>query len=133
MAVQPRAALRENLEGWQEDIHPPWRDVVGDVLLAFENVDPKLELEPWEPIFPARLRQTWASPSASFFDAPSANGSGVSGKDTGIAPLSCLLGLSGNATRCAISPPRLPGLSCPRGGGRAVETWPDTLLCDGVT
>ena len=47
-------ALRETLEGWQADISPPWRDVVGDVSLAFENVDHKLELEPWEPIFPAR-------------------------------------------------------------------------------
>ena len=104
MAVQPRAALMESLKGWQEDVHPPWRDVVGDVSLPFENVDPKFELEPWEPILPARLRQPWASPSASFFDAPSANGSGMSGKDTGTAPFSCLLSLSGNATHCAISP-----------------------------
>ena len=54
MANRLRSALRETLEGWQEDIHPPWRKVVGDVSLAFEDVDPKLEIEPWEPIFPAR-------------------------------------------------------------------------------
>ena len=54
MAMGLRAALRETLKGWKEDIHPPWRDVVGDVALAFDDVDPTLELEPWEPIFPAR-------------------------------------------------------------------------------
>ena len=52
--MQLRAALREMLEGWHEDIHPPWRDVIGDVSLAFDAVDAALELEPWEPIFPAR-------------------------------------------------------------------------------
>ena len=54
MVLQLRAALRETLEGWQEDIHPPWRDVVDDVAPSFEDVDATLELEPWEPIFPAR-------------------------------------------------------------------------------
>ena len=54
MAVQLRAALRETLEGWQEDIYPPWRDLIVDVALGFEQVDATLELEPWEPIFPAR-------------------------------------------------------------------------------
>lgn len=52
--MQLRAALREMLEGWHEDIHPPWRDVIGDVSLAFEDVAPTLALEPWEPIFPVR-------------------------------------------------------------------------------
>ncbi len=54
MAMQLRTALREMLEGWHEDIHPPWRDVIGDVSLAFDAVDAALALEPWEPIFPAR-------------------------------------------------------------------------------
>ena len=53
MAVQLRAALRETLEGWQEDIHQPWRNVIADVALGFEQVDATLELELWEPIFPA--------------------------------------------------------------------------------
>ena len=53
-----RTALRETLEGWQADIDPHWRDVVGDVDLAFDDVDPALELEPWEPIFPARRGRT---------------------------------------------------------------------------
>ena len=54
MAVQLRAALRETLEGWQEDVHQPWRDVIADAALGFEQVDATLELELWEPIFPAR-------------------------------------------------------------------------------
>ncbi len=54
MAMQLRAALRDTLEGWQEDIDPRWRDLVRDVELAFEEVDAALDLEPWEPIFPAR-------------------------------------------------------------------------------
>ncbi|MDE0204116.1 MAG: hypothetical protein OXK73_16975 [Rhodospirillaceae bacterium] len=57
--MQLRTALRETLEGWQGDLDPHWRDVVGDVDLAFDAVDPKLELEPWEPIFPARRGRTF--------------------------------------------------------------------------
>ena len=56
--MQLRAALRETLEGWQEDIASPWRDVIADVALGFEQVDATLELEPWEPIFPARRGRT---------------------------------------------------------------------------
>ena len=52
--MQLGAALRDTLEGWQADLHPPWRDVVGDVTLAVGDVDSTLEIEPWEPIFPAR-------------------------------------------------------------------------------
>ena len=59
MAMQLRAALRETLEGWQEDVDPHWHDAVGDADLAFYDVDPKLELEPWEPIFPARRGRTF--------------------------------------------------------------------------
>ena len=54
MTIQLRAALRETLEGWHEDLDPLWHDVIGDVALGFEDVDPALGLEPWEPIFPAR-------------------------------------------------------------------------------
>lgn len=59
MAMQLRAALHETLEGWQEDVHPHWHDVVADVDLAFDDVAPKLELEPWEPIFPTRRGRTF--------------------------------------------------------------------------
>ena len=54
MAMRLRAALQAALQGWQEDLDPSWRDVVRTVSLAFDDVDPTLELEPWEPIFPAR-------------------------------------------------------------------------------
>ena len=54
MAMKLRAALQATLHGWQEDIDPPWHDVARNVALAFDDVDPTLELEPWEPIFPAR-------------------------------------------------------------------------------
>lgn len=59
MAMPLRTALRETLEGWQADVDPHWRDVVGDVELAFDDVDPALELEPWEPVFPARRGLTF--------------------------------------------------------------------------
>ena len=57
--MQLKAALRAILEDWQADLPPAWRDVVGDVALGFEQVDPTLELEPWEPIFPARRGRTF--------------------------------------------------------------------------
>ncbi len=57
--MQLRAALRGSLDGWQEDIAFLWRDVVGDAALGFDDMDPALELEPWEPIFPARRGRTF--------------------------------------------------------------------------
>ncbi len=54
MANRLRSALRETLQGWQEDVEPAWRDVVRSVALAYGDVEPALEIEPWEPIFPAR-------------------------------------------------------------------------------
>ena len=57
--MQLRAALAETLEGWQADVAPAWRGVIGDVELGFEQVDATLELEPWEPIFPTRRGRTF--------------------------------------------------------------------------
>jgi len=54
MPHQLRLALQETLQGWRGDIQEPWLDVIGDVRLGFEEVDAKLELESWEPIFPPR-------------------------------------------------------------------------------
>ena len=59
MAMQLRAALQENLEGWHDDIAPAWHAIVRDIKLAFDAVDPTLELEPWEPIFPTRRSRTF--------------------------------------------------------------------------
>lgn len=47
-------ALKETLGGWQEDADPAWRHVFRDVTLDFDGMDPELEIEPWEPIFPSR-------------------------------------------------------------------------------
>ena len=54
MAMPLREALREMLSGWQADLAPEWRKVLDGVQLAFDAVDERLELHPWEPIFPAR-------------------------------------------------------------------------------
>ena len=47
-------ALRETLSGWQKDLPQDWFGVLADVELGYEACDPLLEIEPWEPIFPAR-------------------------------------------------------------------------------
>ena len=54
MAIGLRAALRETLRDWREDIDPRWRGLFHDVELAFEEIDAELRLDPWEPIFPSR-------------------------------------------------------------------------------
>ena len=54
MAMRLEAALRDTLRGWQEDVEPAWRDLIRRVALAYGDVDSTLEIEPWEPIFPAR-------------------------------------------------------------------------------
>ena len=57
--MQLRAALRDTLVGWQDDIAPCWRGLITDVALGLKQVDAALELEPWEPIFPARRNRTF--------------------------------------------------------------------------
>ena len=59
MEIPLRTALRETLRGWQEDIEFRWRNLVDDVALAFDEIDGGLELEPWEPIFPARRERAF--------------------------------------------------------------------------
>jgi len=49
-----RTALQETLLDWQDDLPDEWRSALGGVRLDFESVDARLELEAWEPIFPAR-------------------------------------------------------------------------------
>lgn len=53
-----RRTLRETmaavLEGWQGDLPPAWRALAGDVALDIAGIDPALELEAWEPVFPVR-------------------------------------------------------------------------------
>jgi len=49
-----RTALQETLADWQHDLPQAWRAALGDVRLDFEGVDAGLQLEAWEPVFPAR-------------------------------------------------------------------------------
>ncbi|MGH8789368.1 MAG: hypothetical protein ACREYA_30380 [Cupriavidus necator] len=49
-----RTALKETLQNWSNDLPDAWRAALGDVCLDFDGVDAGLELEAWEPIFPAR-------------------------------------------------------------------------------
>ncbi len=55
MPVKLVGALRQMLEGWQLDLPDEWRPVFGAVELGFDQADPGLEIECWEPIFPARV------------------------------------------------------------------------------
>lgn len=54
MPISLEHALRELLADWPADLPLDWRGFCGDVRLGFEDVDPDLQLEFWEPIFPAR-------------------------------------------------------------------------------
>src|SRR4051794_38092170 len=54
MPVQLRAAMGEVTEGWQTDLPASWRLTLGDTELGLAGMDPALEMEIWEPIFPVR-------------------------------------------------------------------------------
>jgi len=54
MPISLKRALTEILTGWRDDLPSEWRDLCADVELGFDDVDPALELEFWEPVFPAR-------------------------------------------------------------------------------
>jgi len=57
-------ALFETYIDWKKDLEPGWLDVLSDTELAFDAVDSSLELEAWEPIFPARKgRRILGAPS----------------------------------------------------------------------
>jgi len=54
MAVSLKRALMEILTDWPDDRPPELRDACGEVEFGFGNVDPKLVLEFWKPVFPVR-------------------------------------------------------------------------------
>ena len=54
MPVSLKSALTEILADWREDLPSDWRELCSGVQLGFADVDPNLELEFWEPVFPAR-------------------------------------------------------------------------------
>ena len=59
MPVSLKRVLQEILAGWPEDLPSNWRDLCGGVQLGFEEVDADLDLEFWEPVFPARRGRTF--------------------------------------------------------------------------
>ncbi|MBW3095968.1 uracil-DNA glycosylase family protein [Pseudohoeflea coraliihabitans] len=54
MATTLCEAMREMTAGWKDDLPPDWRLVMQDVETGADDIDPHLQLEAWEPIFPAR-------------------------------------------------------------------------------
>jgi uracil-DNA glycosylase len=59
MPVSLKQALREMLADWSADLPSDWRDACGDVQLGFDDIDPALTLEFWEPVFPVRRGATF--------------------------------------------------------------------------
>lgn len=54
MPISLRQALEEMLDGWKSDLSPAWRAALEGVEPDFGAVDPILQHESWEPIFPTR-------------------------------------------------------------------------------
>lgn len=54
MPIRLRDAMAEILEGWQADLPADWSAALGPLTLGFDAIDPELELEFWEPVFPPR-------------------------------------------------------------------------------
>lgn len=54
MPVSLKSALTEILADWRDDLPSDWRALCADVRLGLDEIDPDLQLEYWEPVFPAR-------------------------------------------------------------------------------
>lgn len=54
MPMMLREAMAETLAGWEVDLPAAWQAALGPVGDAFDRIDPDLDFEAWEPIFPAR-------------------------------------------------------------------------------
>lgn len=54
MPIGLKSAMAEILEGWQGDLSPAWRAILGPLDLGFCEMDAALAIEPWEPVFPVR-------------------------------------------------------------------------------
>lgn len=54
MHARFRQVMEEVLAGWQSDLPPSWHKIARGVTLGFAATDPALDIEPWEPVFPAR-------------------------------------------------------------------------------
>jgi uracil-DNA glycosylase len=54
MPVSLKDAMAEILAGWWNDLPSDWGRLCSNVRLGFDEIDPDLQLEYWEPVFPAR-------------------------------------------------------------------------------
>ncbi len=54
MSIPLKVALCELLCDWRADLSPEWQQALDGAELAFDQVDERLELHSWEPIFPTR-------------------------------------------------------------------------------
>jgi uracil-DNA glycosylase len=54
MMLTLREALRSTLDGWDADLPADWRLALGSMPATFDRVDPALDFEIWEPVFPVR-------------------------------------------------------------------------------
>lgn len=59
MSASLREAMAETLESWETDLPAVWQAALRPLGDAFDRVDPALDLEAWEPIFPARRGKTF--------------------------------------------------------------------------
>lgn len=59
MPARLREAMAETLAGWEADLPAAWQAALGPVGEAFDRIDPDLDFEAWEPIFPARRGKTF--------------------------------------------------------------------------
>ncbi|MDW9844582.1 uracil-DNA glycosylase, partial [Sinorhizobium meliloti] len=94
--------MAETLAGWQADLPHAWRDALGPVEEDFDRIDAGLDLEAWEPIFPARRGKTFP------------------GQPRGAHVLAAFDGIAPNGVHCMIlgqDPYPEPGLAT----GRAFE------------
>ncbi|MDW9899914.1 uracil-DNA glycosylase, partial [Sinorhizobium meliloti] len=94
--------MAETLAGWQADLPHAWRDALGPVEEDFDRIDAGLDLEAWEPIFPARRGETFP------------------GQPRGAHVLAAFDGIAPNGVHCMIlgqDPYPEPGLAT----GRAFE------------
>jgi len=97
-----RDAMAETLADWESDLPAAWRATLGPIGPAFDQIDPALDFEAWEPIFPARRGKTFP------------------GQPKGAHALAAFDGISPEGVRCMIlgqDPYPEPGFAT----GRAFE------------
>ncbi|MCB0055939.1 MAG: hypothetical protein KDE45_02895 [Caldilineaceae bacterium] len=84
MGLPLQGAMQDMLSGWQGDLPGDWAAFLDGIAPAADNIDPRLELDVWEPIFPPRL------------------GSHIPGQPEGAHMLRAFHGPSPGSVRCLI-------------------------------